>query len=51
MKQWSILSNVINYAKYDRHPKNFYTLNIRQDKNYRQEKSLEDVIRKRKYKC
>ena len=29
MEQWSILSNVVNYIQYDRHPKNFYTLNIR----------------------
>ena len=29
MEQWSILSNVVNYIQYDRHPKNFHTLNIR----------------------
>ena len=29
MEQWSILSNVVNYIQYDRHPKNFYNLNIR----------------------
>ena len=29
MKQWSILSNIVNYKQYDRHPKNFYNLNIR----------------------
>ena len=23
MEQWSILSNVINYVQYDKHPKNF----------------------------
>ena len=22
MEQWSILSNVVNYTKYDKHPKN-----------------------------
>ena len=29
MEQWSILSNVVNYIQYDRHPRNFYNLNIR----------------------
>ena len=29
MEQWSILSNIVNYIQYDRHPKNFYNLNIR----------------------
>ena len=29
MKQLSILSNVVNYIKYDRHPKNFYNLDIK----------------------
>ena len=29
IKQWSILSNVVNYIQYDRHPKNFYNLNNR----------------------
>ena len=29
MEQWSILSNVVNYIQYDRHPKKFYNLNIR----------------------
>ena len=24
MEQWSILSNVVNYVQYDRHPRNFY---------------------------
>ena len=23
MEQWSILSNVVNYIQYDRHPRNF----------------------------
>ena len=27
-EQWSILSNVVNYIQYDRHPKNFHNLNI-----------------------
>ena len=29
MEQWSILSNVINYVQYDKHPKNFHTMSIR----------------------
>ena len=29
MEQWSILSNVVNYVQYNRHPKNFHNLNIR----------------------
>ena len=29
MEEWSILSNIVNYIQYDRHPKNFYNLNIR----------------------
>ena len=29
MKQWSILSNVVNYVQYNRNPKNFYHLDIR----------------------
>ena len=24
MKQWSILSNIVNYIQYDKHSKNFY---------------------------
>ena len=29
MEQWSILSVVVNYIQYDRHPKNYYKLDIR----------------------
>ena len=29
MEQWSILSNVVNYIQYHRHPKNFYNLDIK----------------------
>ena len=29
MEQWSILGNIINYVQYDRHPKNFYDLDIK----------------------
>ena len=28
MERWPILSNVVYYVKYDRHPKNFYNLDI-----------------------
>ena len=28
MEQWSILSNTLNYIKYDKHPKNFHNLGI-----------------------
>ena len=28
MEQWSILSKIVNYIQYDRHPKNFHNLNI-----------------------
>ena len=28
MEQWSILSNKLNYIWYDRHPKNFHSLDI-----------------------
>ena len=27
-EQWSILSNVITYVQYDKHPKNYHSLNI-----------------------
>ena len=29
LEQWSILSNVINYVQYDKHPKNFHTMSVR----------------------
>ena len=28
MEQWSILSNMVNYVQYDKHPKNFHNLDI-----------------------
>ena len=27
-KQWSILSNILNYKQYDRHPKTYHSLSI-----------------------
>ena len=35
MEQWSTLSNTLNYIQYDRHPKNFHSLNISAANNYR----------------
>ena len=35
MEQWSILSNILNYIQYDRHPKNFHSLNISTVSKYR----------------
>ena len=32
MEQWSILSNVVNYIEYNRHPKNFHNLNTTLEK-------------------
>ena len=29
IEQWSILSNIVNYIQYDKHPKNFHNLDIR----------------------
>ena len=29
MEQWSVLSNVVNYVQYDRHPKIFYDVDIK----------------------
>ena len=28
MEQWSILGNIVNYVQYDRHPRNFYDLDV-----------------------
>ena len=29
MEQWSIISNVINYVQYNKHPKNFHAMSFR----------------------
>ena len=44
MEQWSILSNIVNYIHYDRHPKNFYNLNIRavNKEKYKRNSSIEE---------
>ena len=38
MEQWSILSNVVNYVQYNRHPKDFCNLDIRAVDQNRHEK-------------
>ena len=37
MEQWSILHNMVNYIRYDKHPKNFHNLDIKttDQKNYK----------------
>ena len=29
MKQWSVLSNVINYLQYNKNPRNYYKLDVK----------------------
>ena len=47
MEQWSILRNVVNYIQYDRHPKNFYNLNIRavNKEKYKRKSNIEEEER------
>ena len=35
MEQWSILSNVLNYIQYHRHPKNYHNLSINAVNKYK----------------
>ena len=44
MEKWSILSNIVNYVQYDRHPRNFYDLDIKtvDQKSYKKIYSKED---------
>ena len=35
MEKWSILSNVLNYMQYDKHPKNYHSLSINAVNKYR----------------
>ena len=35
MDQWSILSNVLNYIQYDKHPKNYHDLSINAVNKYK----------------
>ena len=48
MEKWSILSNLVNYIQYVRHPKNFYNLDI---KAVDQRCHKKGIIKKRKDKC
>ena len=43
MEQWSILSNVINFIQYDKHPKNFHSLSI---STVNKEKNREKLCRR-----
>ena len=45
MEQWLILGNVINYLQHDRHPVNFYNLDIRvlDQKNNKKISNKEEV--------
>ena len=45
MEQWLILSSVVNYIQYNRHPKNFHNLDIKAV-NQR-----EGLIQKKRDKC
>ena len=46
MEQWSTLSDIVNYIQYNRHPKNFYNLNIRavNKKKYKRKSIIEKEI-------
>ena len=49
MEQWSILSIVVNYVQYDKHPKNFHSLNVspmNKEKYKRNIKSEEEKSKK-----
>ena len=48
MEQWSILSNIVNYIQYDRHPKNVHSLAIK-PVNHRNHKRRSNT--KSKNKC
>ena len=52
MEQWSILSNMLNYIQYDRHPKNYHNLGIsavNRCKNNLDIKEERDMILKEEY--
>ena len=42
IEQWSILSNTLNYIQYDRHPKNYHTLNISTVNKYKNSLDAKD---------
>ena len=35
MEQWSVLSNTLNYIQYDKHPKNYHSLDISTGNKYK----------------
>ena len=49
MEQWSILSNMLNYIQYDKHPKNFHNLGIsainvhKNGSDAKNEKGMEEI--------
>ena len=47
MEQSSILSNIVNYIQYDRHPKNFHNLNISavNKEKYKRKSNIEEEER------
>ena len=45
MEQWSILSNILNYIQYDRHPKTYHGLSINAVNKYKiNAKEKRDII-------
>ena len=50
MEQWSILSNMLNYIQYDKHPKNFHNLGIstvnisKKHSDVKEEKDMIEVV-------
>ena len=46
MEQWSILSNTLNYIQYNRHPKNFHSLNISTVNKYRKSQCTKEEEKK-----
>ena len=42
MEQWSILSNIINYAQYSKNPKNFHTMIIKPVNSSKASKGTKD---------
>ena len=35
MEQWSILSNILNYIWYDKHPRNYHSMSINPVNKYK----------------
>ena len=49
MEQWSILSNVMNYVQYNKHPKHFHTMSIRPVNKVRNKAKISRMKRKNPY--